>query len=55
MKLIDTPESPEIYKAEMGAGLAILKTLRGESMLEWSLRKLHCAISKSNGHCRVTF
>nr|WP_294864486.1 hypothetical protein [uncultured Pseudogulbenkiania sp.] len=39
IKLIDTPQFPEIYKAEEGARLAFLKALGGESMLEWTLRK----------------
>ncbi|MBI3144691.1 MAG: NAD(P)-dependent oxidoreductase [Pseudogulbenkiania sp.] len=36
VKLIDTPEFPAIYKAEAGAGLAFLESLRAESALEWT-------------------
>lgn len=36
VRLIDTPEFPEIYKAEAAAGGDFLNALRGESQLEWT-------------------
>ena len=35
-KLIDTPEFPEAYKAEAGAGSVFLDELRGADDLEWT-------------------
>lgn len=34
--LIDTPEFPDLYKAEAGAGRVFLDALRGERELEWT-------------------
>jgi hypothetical protein len=36
LRLIDTPDFPEAYKAEATAGAAFLDLLRGESELEWT-------------------
>lgn len=36
LALIDTPEFPEIYKAEAGAGRAFLDALRGADDIDWT-------------------
>jgi putative NADH-flavin reductase len=36
LALIDTPEFPEIYKAEASAGGVFLQALRGETELDWT-------------------
>src|SRR5690606_25999820 len=34
--LIDTPEFPQAYKAEAGAGRDFLNVLRGETAIDWT-------------------
>ena len=36
MRVIDTPNFPEAYKAEAGAGVAFLETLSQEKSLDWT-------------------
>ena len=36
VQLIDTPEFPDMYKAEASAGRDFLNALRGESQLDWT-------------------
>ena len=36
LRVIDTPDFPEEYKAEAGAGVAFLETLSQEKSLDWT-------------------